>query len=735
MESDPTSDLSFDDVFEMASSPPQNSGRRPSDDLDIDMTISSTLPISQTKPRGTASSSRNLFADPELRSHRGRGTARRSETPAFEEEAGSSGFYAIDAMELKRQSRRPHHLEERLASRKSSQNFPSDGTVTPPRSRSIDNLASVESPPASPDLGETRRQRVIEARRAKLQQRLNHVQEVNASQRLKYESSVHSIRSNLTLRFEEAERNRNEIMSSRAERASAATSRAKEVSRIAHERAQEESDKRRKQVEEKLQSSESRRNKLMANRTTKSGSRSGRPASSFQVAGRRGSRSSIHSLHSSSGRQVSSKPALAPPEAATLIQSWYRYHAVHALLRELLARPLTRRLLSQRAITKMSFKEVVQGMQDAKVIKAVGRLLQKCLAGGVIHNPEGMSPVDKSATNKRRTRDYKNPARVFLSAWMMVGHPSELLQEEGDEETALLASANNVTAAFQRLASHRTFSSKFSSDLSLFLTSYDAFYSRFDAWKRRDTERVIDHLVAHWMDLERLWLAVRDQPHADDMWSEKIDRQQRDIQEKLRKLAGQAGLERLAEARRKANSSGVAGRDADEDVVMTDSRSPSPVVSSPRSVASSPRIPSIPIGSPHRASVADDLSSSPKKFPSSMERWAQQRKNDSVTQSRKGSPTPGGSGPPSRDSSVAPPIGLPIMAQSDQRLATNPLHNATVGYRAASPTAGDAQVTEDFSTLLKGFGQKGMSNEALAHEVVLNPGRYQILPINLMISY
>ncbi|KXS12057.1 Tcp11-domain-containing protein [Gonapodya prolifera JEL478] len=272
----------------------------------------------------------------------------------------------------------------------------------------------------------------------------------------------------------------------------------------------------------------------------------------------------------------------------------------------------------------------------------------------------------------------------------------------------LLAFASKLTETFRRLASHQSYSAAFSKDLFEFLAAYDAFYSKFDAWKRRDTDRVIDHLVAHWIDLERLWLSVKDQPHADDMWSEKIDRQQRDIQEKLRKLAGQAGLERLAEARRNAIS-----RTPDDDAVMAESRSPSP---SPHSGASSPRVPSTPIGSssPTNLHTVDDMSSSPKTFPSSLERWAQQRKKDSVTNSRRSSPAPGTAGPSSRERAV--PEIHPSEGQEvrDRATSSSPVPDVS------SPRA-SARVNEEFNALFKGFGHGGMSNEALAHEVLLDP--------------
>jgi hypothetical protein len=41
-----------------------------------------------------------------------------------------------------------------------------------------------------------------------------------------------------------------------------------------------------------------------------------------------------------------------------------------------------------------------------------------------------------------------------------------------------------------------------------FLECFESYYLAFEAWKNRDTLQVVDQLVEHFIELERLWISV-----------------------------------------------------------------------------------------------------------------------------------------------------------------------------------------------------------------------------------
>jgi len=83
-----------------------------------------------------------------------------------------------------------------------------------------------------------------------------------------------------------------------------------------------------------------------------------------------------------------------------------------------------------------------------------------------------------------------------------------------------------------------------------FNVSWLSFYSKFNAWKEKDTIKLIDSLVESWMDLEVLWVSVKDQTGADVEWQPKIAAQQKMIHSKIARL-GQEAADKLKEAQSK----------------------------------------------------------------------------------------------------------------------------------------------------------------------------------------
>jgi hypothetical protein len=264
-----------------------------------------------------------------------------------------------------------------------------------------------------------------------------------------------------------------------------------------------------------------------------------------------------------------------------------------------------------------------------------------------------------------------------------------------------------MLTSFERLATETGASTgpkDFSDTLLVFVGDWVHFYSAFDDWKQADTHKVVGELVAHWLELERLWLSVRAEMHADAEWRGRVEHQQEQIRNRIKKVAGDAGIARLVEEARRARAeSGLDDEDElesplvpsmDDEAAVNDNGAYSP----PRRSVGSGSAPGSASGSPLRKVAAiDPYSSSPKRFPSSMEKRAMTRHTDSVTSSRASSAP----GTPTRNLSQSSSF-----ADLDSAPALDGIQPAA---------------HEDMSQDWPGFGGPTMSNQQLAHELAMDP--------------
>src|SRR6266511_123590 len=71
-----------------------------------------------------------------------------------------------------------------------------------------------------------------------------------------------------------------------------------------------------------------------------------------------------------------------------------------------------------------------------------------------------------------------------------------------------------------------------------FLFAWDTYYKDFNLWKTKDSEKLANNLIAHYMELEKLWNTVKDQANAETEWRMNIVHQQEEIRRKIRDLGG-----------------------------------------------------------------------------------------------------------------------------------------------------------------------------------------------------
>jgi hypothetical protein len=273
----------------------------------------------------------------------------------------------------------------------------------------------------------------------------------------------------------------------------------------------------------------------------------------------------------------------AREDAATTIQLWYRRLTVGPIISLFL-----KSNLSLENAQKMPFDRLVSKIQHAKLLRVTQLLLAR---------------VRKMTFVPLNAAQWKAPARMFLSAFLIATHPAEVFSEEQTTNTSLADSARQSLEAFELWMNGYT-ASNAAHLMETFVRSISQFLDLFDAWKSKDTEALADTMIAHWVQLERLWISVREQADGETEWMPNIDAQQRDIVKKLEKL-GRGAMDRLAAAQARLNE--------EFQHLNPESAPSSPVKESElHSTASA-----IPIAA--RRSISESAATSPQRFPVSRE--------------------------------------------------------------------------------------------------------------------
>jgi hypothetical protein len=81
--------------------------------------------------------------------------------------------------------------------------------------------------------------------------------------------------------------------------------------------------------------------------------------------------------------------------------------------------------------------------------------------------------------------------------------------------------------------------------LSTFVEAWQDYHTRFEDWKSKDTEKLLEAMSEHFMQLERLQESVRGQVDFESQWKPKIEKQQHQIKSKVLRIGGQEALDRL----------------------------------------------------------------------------------------------------------------------------------------------------------------------------------------------
>ncbi|KAJ3047818.1 hypothetical protein HK097_011147 [Rhizophlyctis rosea] len=483
-----------------------------------------------------------------------------------------------------------------------------------------DRLSSRSSRPPSATLSKplARRAAFLEDRRNKLARKTSHVRAVCAAARGRKSTNAATT---LLERLQLAERNRRNILERRAKSSAEAVAHAKEVAKLHSQKVAESAASKKAALDERLRITSARRQKLLSI-----------------------PRSRILEAHIFTENDHAIESVRF--DAAASVQQWWRRKKVAPVLKG-----FQRFGLTASKAKSMSFEKLVRLVRSEALIKAVGRVLlrtKKMVSGGAA-----------------AAAQWKNPSRVFLSAYMIYGHPNELMAGVGPEEEALAHCATGMLSDLEALLTTYKSTDSLTTLVQRFFSSWLAFYNTFESWKSADSRKLVDGMIAHYLDLERLWLSVKDQVEAEHQWKPRIAEQQSAIVEKLGKF-GEAALERLREAqeasRREVDAEMEARSGEEEFVPIARPSTPPPTARN---------------GTPM-------LSTSPSRFPA---------------------------GRFMKKETVSPPRHISIPTTTD---------SVNAGDNPKMVPTPSSEVAPDLSGVLPGFGSQ-LSNEMLAHELLLDP--------------
>ena len=208
-------------------------------------------------------------------------------------------------------------------------------------------------------------------------------------------------------------------------------------------------------------------------------------------------------------------------QAARIIQ-----RAWHNRQRKVTVEEFLRLGLTVDAVQKTSFEDVGVLLNQETVLTCTAKMLKLC----------GLKDMgDDEAAEKAAVR-------TFLSTFLILGHPSQVLSKEGEQEQDLVNKAKELLLHFDRIidGSSAPGRSVRSAQLAELSEAYTTFQAAFAAWKAHDSSFLVSNMLAQFVELDAIWQTVKDDKDgvvAAD-YKEGIQQNQTLVLVRLKRLAG-----------------------------------------------------------------------------------------------------------------------------------------------------------------------------------------------------
>ena len=253
-------------------------------------------------------------------------------------------------------------------------------------------------------------------------------------------------------------------------------------------------------------------------------------------------RAKISSLQSVEEKKVITTPwkPRNDEEAAQLIQKAWRNRQRRNIVSDFMQLGLT-----VENIQRTSFEDVGVLLSQERVLACTAKILH--LLG--LQDGEGGSVGEKTAT------------RTFLSSFLVLGHPSYVLSQDGVQEQDLSVKAKDLLLTFRQVISQPLSSpfSTLSAQLAALSEAYSSFQTAFTAWKDHDSSILINTMLSQFTELDAIWQTVKNDTSGDVAadYREGIRHNQTLLLARLKRLAGpEKAMEMITVAIRKRRSVG-----------------------------------------------------------------------------------------------------------------------------------------------------------------------------------
>ncbi|KAL1888945.1 hypothetical protein Sste5346_009212 [Sporothrix stenoceras] len=377
--------------------------------------------------------------------------------------------------------------------------------------------------------------------------------------------------------------------------------RAKAIAETMKEKREQDLLRLRQQIQDRLDEAERRREELRRNnaagRTRSRGQSNPSSRKQVEVMPQVAELKETASPASGDGNTSPSRdtpaPALTPDEAACKILHWWRRSHRRRAIAE-----FQQLGLAVDSVRGTSFEEVVELLAQDTVLMKTGKVLRLC---GI---QEGKTSSVKEIV----------VVRAFLSAFLILGHPTQVLSsKEGQDAVTsgqslnyslataaargtanppstgattnattgaassssspastgrddltnpqlqdLVRKAKDLLICFETIVNRLSPANNYtppSSIASELVEAYDSFYDAFIAWKARDASALVDVMVMQFVELDAIWQTVKDGTDASvsDTYRQSIQQNQLLLLVRIKKLAGaQQGKKKVFDAVHKA---------------------------------------------------------------------------------------------------------------------------------------------------------------------------------------
>lgn len=451
----------------------------------------------------------------------------------------------------------PPHIAARLfyhptnqSRRKDSAASSRRNSISSAHSRSSHGVSLTGGPQSKYVAQHLRRASILEDRKARLADRAAHAEKVRIRAALakSVTKSTSASEERALAAAQARERNLAEIAAACAEE----VRRAKAVAETMKEKREQEIRKMKLQMEERLAEAERRREELR----TRNASRVKGGRERGQSLGTR-KPTSVEVMPEVKEEVKEREPnPLTEESAAARIQWCWKSRKRRLAVAEFSALGL-----SLDAVRETSFDEVTMLLSQENVLLLTARILRICgLDEGSTGSVEEMAAV-----------------RSFLSAFLILGHPSQVLSNKEEKEGSkdaeasqaqpmskvnlanpqsqeLVGKARDLLVLFENILGRLTAFNNFTPPpalLAAFPEVYATFYNALIAWKARDSSSLVDLMVMQFVELDAIWESVKDTTDGsvDQVYKESIRNNQLLLLVRIKKLAGPSkGKQLVAEA-------------------------------------------------------------------------------------------------------------------------------------------------------------------------------------------